>query len=153
PGEDSKRMAHAPVIDAGNVAVETADTRTQPWPKPAVAWFAAWSFAIALCFARLEGSVMQLIIITIQQDFNLNDSQIGLLGGVAPILIYALIAVPASRYVDIWPRNIMMMFGIGIATLMTTLSGLAQSFWQLFLTRVGVGLGGVVNGPATYSMM
>ena len=145
-------MAHAPVIEAG-AAPETAEASAQPWPRPMVAWFAAWSFAIALCFARLEGSVMQLIIIPIEQDFHLNDSQIGLLGGVAPILIYALIAVPASRFVDIWSRNILMMFGIGVASLMTTLSGLAQNFWQLFFARVGVGLGGVVNGPATYSMM
>jgi MFS family permease len=78
---------------------------------------------------------------------------ISLLQGLAPTLVYAFIAVPASRYVDIWPRNILMTCGIAVATMMTALCGLAQNFWQLFACRVAQGLGGIVNGPATYSMM
>jgi len=125
----------------------------QPWPRTSTAYFAAWVFAIALCFAQLEGSIIQLLVVPIEQDFHINDSMVSLLQGLAPTLVYALIAVPASRYVDIWQRNILMTCGIAIATVMTALCGLAQNFWQLFSCRVAQGLGGVVNGPATYSMM
>jgi MFS family permease len=36
---------------------------------------------------------------------------------------------------------------------MTALCGVAQNFWQLFLCRVGVGVGEACNGPATFSML
>ena len=50
------------------------------------------------------------------------------------------IAVPASRYVDIWKRNILMACGIFVATTMTALCGLAQNFWQFFATVWASGL-------------
>ncbi len=104
-------------------------------------------------FARLDGSIIGLIVGPIEDTFHINDSQLSLLTGLAPILFYAFVAVPASRYVDIWPRNILMTAGIAVGSLMTSLCGLAQNFVQLFIARMGLGLGGLVNGPATYSMM
>ncbi|MFZ1990274.1 MAG: MFS transporter [Alphaproteobacteria bacterium] len=143
-----------PAVHSDIAAEGTAvASSSQPWPKRSTAWFAAWVFAIALCFAQLEASIMQLLVIPIEQDFHLNDTQVGLLGGLAPILFYAVLAVPLSRFVDMWPRNLLMTFGVAAATVMTALSGLAQSFWQLFVCRVGVGIGGIFNGPGTYSMM
>ena len=142
----------APLINADSEP-EAVGASAQPWPKATTAWFAAWVFAVALMFARLDGSIIGLIVGPIEKTFNINDSQLSLLTGLAPILFYAFIAVPASRYVDIWPRNILMAAGIAVGSLMTALCGLAQSFWQLFAARMGLGLGGLVNGPATYSMM
>ena len=34
---------------------------------------------------------------------------------------------------------------------MTALCGIAMTFWQLFVFRMGMGIGGILNGPATYS--
>jgi MFS family permease len=138
-----------------DIAADSPDiaSASQPWPKASTAWFAAWVFAVALMFARLDGSIIGLIVGPIEATFHINDSQLSLLTGLAPILFYAFIAVPASRYVDIWPRNVLMTIGIAVGGLMTALCGLAQNFTQLFIARMGLGLGGLVNGPATYSMM
>ncbi len=141
-----------PVVH-GDTDTDSAEAASSPWPKSSTAWFAAWAFALTLCFVALEGSIIQLLVVPIEKDLHINNSTISLLQGVAPTLVYAIVAVPASRYVDIWPRNILLTCGIAAATCFTALCGIAQNFWQLFGCRLGQGLGGVVNGPAIISML
>lgn len=125
----------------------------QPWPKPSTAWYAVSIFAIALMFAFLDRGIITLLVEPIKADLELSDFQISLLLGLAVIMFNAFVAVPASRFVDIWQRNIIITAGIAVWSTMTALCGLAQNFWQLFLCRMGIGVGEIVHGPATYSMM
>ena len=135
-------------------AEETGDPTTQPpWPKPSTAWYAVSIFAVALMFAFLDRGIITLLVEPIKADLELTDFQISLLLGFALIVFNAFVAVPASRFVDIWPRNIIITVGIAFWSTMTALCGVAQNFWQLFLFRMGIGVGEIVHGPATYSMM
>ncbi len=43
--------------------------------------------------------------------------------------------------------------GIVVWSLATAFCGLAQSFWQLFIARMGVGAGEACNGPPVFSMI
>jgi MFS family permease len=136
---------------------EAADTGgkgpAQPWPKPRTAWYAVGVFALALMFLFLDSGIITLLVQPIKTDLGLSDFRFGLLAGPALIFVNALVAVPASRFVDIWPRNVILTAGIAVWTLFTTACGFAQTFWQLFACRMGIGIGQVVHGPATYSMM
>lgn len=125
----------------------------QPWPSPARAWYATSIFAVALMFAFLDRGIIALLVEPIKADFDLTDVQISLLMGFALVAFNAFVAVPVSRFVDIWPRNIILTVGIAFWSLMTALCGLAQNFVQLFIYRMGIGVGEIVHGPATYSMM
>jgi MFS family permease len=125
----------------------------QPWPTPRKAWYAVSVFAVALLFLFLDRGVITLLVEPIKADLDLSDFQISLLLGFALVVFNALIAVPASRFVDIWPRNIIITVGIAFWSTMTALCGFAQNFFQLFLFRMGIGVGEIVHGPATYSMM
>jgi len=124
-----------------------------PWPEPGKAWYAVGVFALALMFLFLDRGIITLLVQPIKQDLGLTDFQISLLLGFALIVFNAFIAVPASRFVDIWPRNIIITVGIAVWSTMTALCGAASNFIQLFLFRMGVGVGEIVHGPATYSMM
>jgi len=106
-----------------------------------------------LMFLFLDRGIITLLVEPIKADLELSDFQISLLLGFALIAFNAFVSVPASRFVDIWPRNIIITAGIAVWSLMTAACGLAQSFWQLFMMRMGVGVGEIVHGPATYSMM
>ena len=141
-------LAHDVLDEVGGEAISS-----QAWPRSSTAWFAAWAIAITMCFVQLEASVIQLLVQPIEHDLHINDSMVSLLQGLAPTFIYAVVAVPVSRYVDIWPRNVLISCGMAVASCMTALCGLAQNFWQLFACRLGQGLGGVVNGPAVISML
>jgi MFS family permease len=125
----------------------------QPWPEPAEAWYAVGVFALALMFAFLDRGIITLLVEPIKADLELTDIQISLLLGFALIIFNAFVAVPASRFVDIWQRNIIITAGIAFWSTATALCGFAQNFLQLFLARMGVGIGELVHGPATYSMM
>lgn len=125
----------------------------QPWPEPAKAWYAVGVFALALMFLFLDRGIISLLVGPIKADLDLSDFQISLLLGFSLIVFNAFLAIPASRFVDIWPRNIIITAGIAVWSTMTVMCGFAYSFAQLFIYRIGVGVGEIVHGPATYSMM
>jgi MFS family permease len=126
---------------------------SQPWPKASIAWYAVFVFALVLMFGQLDQGVIGLLITPIKKDFLLADWQISLLTGVAPALFFVVIGIPLSRFVDTHTRKFVLAAGIGICSVMTTLCGLAQNFWSLFVVRVFVGGGTAVNGPGSYSML
>ena len=142
----------APTI--GDVeASASSPSSSQPWPKPGVAWYAVGVFALVLMFGQLDQGVISLLIRDIKADFHLSDQMIGLLTGLAPSLFFVVIGIPLSLFVDTSTRKYVLAVGIGVCSVMTTLCGLAQSFWQLFVVRVFVGGGTAVNGPGSYSML
>lgn len=128
-------------------------TASSGWPSPRRAWYAVGVFAVALMFNFLDRQIMTLLVGPIKQDLNLSDTEISVLIGFAFVSFYVLMGIPISRLVDSYSRRLIIGAGIASWSLMTALCGLAQSFWQLFAARVGVGVGESCNGPATYSML
>jgi MFS family permease len=141
---------------AGQGATASSDNDVpngQPWPEPAKAWYSVSIFAVALMFLFLDRGIITLLVEPIKADLNLSDFEMSLLLGFSLVVFNAFLAVPASRFVDIWPRNIIITAGIAVWSTMTALCGAANTFLQLFIARIGVGVGELVHGPATYSMM
>lgn len=123
------------------------------WPPPAQAWHAVGVFAVVLMLNFLDRGILTLLVQPIKKDLQLSDQQVGLLIGFAFAVLYALLGLPIARLVDSKSRRLII--GIGVATwsLATAACGLARSFGQLFVARVGVGVGEACNGPATFSML
>lgn len=139
------------IPDPGTAVVSPSPA--QPWPNPRQAWYAVGIFATALMVNFLDRGILTLLVEPIKRDLSLTDTQISLLMGFAFVCFYVFVGLPIARLVD--SRSRRLIIGIGIATwsAMTALCGFAQNFWQLFIFRVGVGVGEACNGPATYSMM
>ncbi len=125
----------------------------QPWPKRSTAWYACIIFAVILMLGQMESSVINFLVTPIKKAFDLADWKMGLLIGVAPAIFYAAVGLPMARLVNSMRRNVILGVGLGITGLMTSISGVAQTFWTFAACRVAVGGGGAVNGPGTYSMM
>jgi len=151
--KDQAAMAHHVPTDNDIGAGDEAVGQGQPWPNPKTAWYAVSVCALATMFAFLDRGIITLLVQPIKTDLELSDFEISLLLGFAVIVFNAVVAVPASRFVDIWPRNIIITAGIAVWSTFTALCGFAQNFWQLFAARTGVGVGEIVHGPATYSLM
>ena len=132
-----------------------------PGPAPAAgdypplrqAWYTVGVLAVITTFALLDQQILGLLIQAIKTDFNLTDSEAGLLLGPTQAIFYALVAVPFSRYIDRWTRKWIIAGGLIVWSLATAASGLATNFAQLFVARVVVGAGESVNGPTAYSMV
>ena len=140
----------APQRGSDSAAAPVAST---PWPSPARAWYAVAIFALALTINFLDRGILNLLIEPVKRDLHLTDVQVSYLVGIAFVLFYVILGLPIARLVD--SRSRRLIIGVGILTwsLMTAGCGLAQNFWQLFVGRVGVGVGEACNGPSTYSML
>ncbi len=137
--------------------MKTVPTPTEPaaspWPSPARAWYAVGIFALALTINFLDRGILNLLIEPVKRDLHLTDVQISYLVGVAFVLFYVILGLPIARLVDSRSRRVIIGMGILIWSVMTAFCGVAQNFWQLFVGRVGVGVGEACNGPSTYSML
>ena len=89
----------------------------------------------------------------IKTDLGITDTQFSLLQGLAFALFYCTMAIPIARLADRSNRRNIVAAGIFLWSLMTALCGLARTFGQLFVARVGVGVGEASLAPAAFSMI
>jgi MFS family permease len=88
----------------------------------------------------------------IRKEFHLSDTSLGLLGTIAT-LMYAVVGLPLGRLADKWYRTRLIALGTAVWSLLTATSGLAQNYLQLFVSRLGVGLGEASCAPAGQSLI
>lgn len=108
---------------------------------------------IALMFSYLDRQALNLLVKPIAADLLITDTQISLLQGLSFAVFYCLAGIPIGRLVDRYNRRNLIIIGITIWSLMTVLCGTASSFGQLFVYRIGVGIGEAVLSPAAYSII
>jgi MFS family permease len=130
-----------------------AGSRVQPWPSRGAAYYALLVIILATMLNFLDAQVFGMMAQRIKVDFHLTDEQLGFLIGPANVIFYVLIGIPMARLVDIYPRKIVLACGIAAIGGITALGGLAQSFGQLFFSRMLVGAGGSAHAPGAYSML
>ena len=88
----------------------------------------------------------------IRKEFGLDDASLGLLG-TAFTLLYAFVGVPLGRLADQVGRKKILSVGVFFWSLLTAASGVAQSYWQIFALRLGVGVGEASCAPAATSLI
>jgi MFS family permease len=125
----------------------------QSWPSRRAAYYALFVIILATMLNFLDAQVFGMMAQRIKLDFKLTDEQLGFLIGPANIIFYVLIGIPMARLVDIYPRKIVLACGIAAIGGITALGGLAQSFKQLFYSRMLVGAGGSAHAPGAYSIL
>lgn len=101
----------------------------------------------------LDRQIISILAEPIKQDMDLSDKQIGLMTGLSFALFYTTLAIPVAALADRWNRSRIIAIAVAIWSLMTVLCGMAQNFLQLFLARVGVGIGESASGPASHSLI
>jgi MFS family permease len=117
----------------------------------------AATFALFVLFAvnllnffdrQLPGALAE----PVRREFHLSDTSLGLLGTVFTIM-YAVVGIPFGRLSDKWYRTRLIAAGTAFWSILTAASGLAQSYTQLFLARLGVGIGEATCAPASQSLI
>jgi len=125
----------------------------EPWPSPARAWYGVAIFTLALMFNAIDRQIMNLLVDPIKHDLGITDTQMSLLLGFSYAAFSAIAGIPIARLADVHSRRLIIAVGVIGWSTMTAACGLAQNYWQLFLARVGVGVGDACNAPATFSIM
>lgn len=129
---------------------------TEARPGQSVTW-RQWSMACVLTllyiYAQIDRSALVLMVGPIKQDLDMTDTQMSLLLGLSFASFYAVLGLPAGYLVDRMSRRMIMGVGIVLWSSMTMSCGLAQTYWQLFFGRCGVGIGEAALTPASYSLI
>lgn len=103
-----------------------------------------WALALMVAISTLafiDRTILNTVGQAIKDDLRITDLQLGLLGGAAFALLYGVLAVPVARLAERRSRVAIISFSVACWSLMTALCGLASSFAQLLLARIGVGVG------------
>lgn len=132
---------------------EAGFLEARPWPAARLAWTALAILALANVLSYLDRIVINLLVEPIQRDLAISDTQFGLLQGVAFGLFYTAMALPIGRLVDNGPRKPIIAIGVAVFSLFTLASGLARTFGEMFIARIGVGAGEASVVPTAYSII
>lgn len=89
----------------------------------------------------------------IKNELQLSDAQVGLMSGLAFALFYTTLGIPIARMAETGNRVTIISIAIAVWSAMTALCGAAQNFVQLFLARVGVGIGEAGCTPPAHSLI
>jgi MFS family permease len=108
---------------------------------------------LAYLVSFVDRTILSLLIEPIKGELRISDTQIALLQGTAFGLFYITLGVPFGWAVDRWPRTRVIGFGCALWCAMTAVCGIASSFAQLFLARLGVGVGEAALSPGAASMI
>ena len=122
-------------------------------PGGAYAWYAVFVLIVAYTFSFIDRQILTLLVGPIRESLQISDFQISLLHGLAFAIFYTTLGIPIGRLVDSRRRTTIIAIGIAFWSLMTAFCGLARNFGQLFLARIGVGIGEASLSPAAYSML
>ncbi|HEY8570932.1 MFS transporter [Phenylobacterium sp.] len=108
---------------------------------------------LAYTFNFLDRQILGILAGSIKKDLGLTDSQLGLMGGLAFALFYTGLGIPIAWLADRGSRTWIMTGALALWSGFTALCGFAGGFWQLFLCRMGVGVGEAGGVAPAYSLI
>ena len=116
-------------------------------------WYVLGVLALVYAFSFMDRQILSILIEDIRAEFALSDLQLGLLSGIAFALFYATLGIPIAKLADRYNRVTIVSIAVAVWSGMTALCGAAGSFWQLFMARVGVGVGEAGGSPPSHSII
>jgi MFS family permease len=128
--------------------------RPAPYSQSALyGWTAVMILVIAYAVSVVDRQVVGLLVEPLRRDLAITDTQIGVLQGPAFGLFFAIAGLPLGWLADRVHRVRLVAVGILLWSVMTIASGLANSFGELFVARMGVGVGEAALVPAAVSLL
>jgi MFS family permease len=89
----------------------------------------------------LDRQILGILGPAIKADLQLTDTEFGAIGGLAFALLYSVLGVPLAYLADRTSRSGVIAGALAVWSGFTALCGIATGYWQLFLFRLGVGVG------------
>ena len=101
----------------------------------------------------LDRQILGILAQPIKATLGLTDAQVGALGGTAFALLYSVLGIPLALLADRTSRSAVVAGSLAVWSAFTALCGTATGFWQLFLYRVGVGVGEAGGVAPSYALI
>jgi len=108
---------------------------------------------LAYIFNFLDRQILGILAGSIIADLKLSDAEFGAIGGLAFALLYSVLGVPLALLADRTSRSRVIAGALAVWSAFTALCGTAASFGQLFLYRLGVGVGEAGGVAPAYALI
>ena len=132
---------------------------TEPSAAPRVSWgrlqrnYVLLILCLSAAFSAIDRQIINVVLQPIKEEFHASDTAMGLLTGLIFAGFYAAGSIPIARLSDRYPRKLVLTLCLGFWSVMTSVGGIAQNFWQLAASRVGVAVAEAGAVPASHSMI
>lgn len=118
--------------------------------------YSSYVLALLFCvavFNMLDRQILGMLVVPIKAEFGVSDTAMGLLTGPSFALFYAIAGIPIARWADRGVRRSIIALGLFLWSGLTLASGFVQSFGQLLVARLGVGVGEAAGTPPSHSLI
>ena len=122
-------------------------------PKRAQVWRSVALLCLIYAWSFVDRQILSLLVVPIRRDLGISDVQVSVLHGFAFALFYAVFGLPIGSWVDRYDRRRVLLLGATAWSVFTALCATAESFAELFVYRIGVGIGEATVVPVTYSLI
>src|ERR1700752_3999436 len=99
--------------------------RKEPTTSATYKWYVLSVLILINIMAAVDRSVISVIAEPLKAEFHLSDKQIGMLGGLAFSLTYALAVLPLGALIDRVDRRALLSLTVTIWSVFTTLGALS----------------------------
>ena len=101
----------------------------------------------------MDRQLLAILIDPIKADLGVSDAAMGLLSGTSFALLHVAASFPIAVWADRGVRRSIIALGLATWSGLTVLTGFARSFGELFVIRVGVGVGEATGGGPPQSLL
>ena len=109
------------------------------------------SFVYVLNF--LDRQLLAILAQPIQEELQITDGQLGLIGGLYFAMFYTFIAIPVGWLADRTNRVTILALACAIWSAATVACGLARNYPELVIARMSVGFGEAGGVPPSYAII
>ena len=134
-------------VNGSSVAAESRE------PSEGYGWYVVFVLCVCGIVAFIDRQIINLLVEDIRADLDITDVQISLLQGFAFVIFYATVAIPLGRLADTRNRRWLITIGIVVWTAAAVACGYAETYAQLFVARIFIGIGEAVLTPAGFSLL
>ncbi len=131
----------------------TLMSRNSGYPSSGYAWYIVIILFLTYTLAFVDRGIITFLVDPIRTDFGISDFQFSLLSTLSFSILYTIMGIPLGRLADSRSRRSQLAIGIALWSVMTVLCGKSNSYWALFFSMVGVGIGEACLVPCAYSLI
>jgi len=132
---------------------ETSPTEVARTASLAERWYVAGMMCLVYTLSISDRYSISTVLEPIRRELHLSDANIAFLTGVSLAIFYVIFGFPLSALID--RRNRRNIIGICLIawSALTAATGVARSYGQLLLARIGVGVGEAGGTPGANSIL
>ena len=117
----------------------------------------AWYVLILMCavytLSITDRYMVTQVLEPIRVELHLSDSGVGWLTGPSLAFFYVILGFPISWLIDRSNRRNIISVSIVAWSAMTLCTGLSRNYWQLLVSRIGIGVGEAGGTPGANSLI